>query len=563
MLTRLLLLTSIWGAACAPAPPWVEADSSHPLVTVKNGTYAGVHSSTYDQDFFLGIPFAEPPIGDRRFANPAPLAEESWDGTRDATTYSPFCVGYGWASAGYELSEDCLYLNIIRPANVEGPLPLAVWFYGGAWTQGGAPDQRYNLSFIVERSVELGHPIMAASINYRVSVWGFLGSSEVAESGNSNFGLRDQRLGLHWIQENIEAFGGDPSKVTIWGQSAGAASAGYHLLAFDGRDDGLFRNAIMQSGGPLSLDDQSRSTQAVYDNLTIVAGCGDATDTLACLRSAPFEVVNDIVNRTSARGVWTPRIDGDLIARHSSEQLADGSFVHVPIMIGATADEGTPYAPRNINSTEDFRQWLTGTERIPEAFADELVTEYPNNPLLPLSLANLPVDFTPNSSYGAEYRRVVTYVGDALFHAGRRHSARVWAENNLTSYSYYFNAIPAWGSQMDGAAHLAEIPFVMYSLEGVGWEPERVAPFEGKPESYTRLAELVSGDWISFVSEGDPNAWEGREEYDVPDWPVYGDQEGEKLNFVYDANVTSFVEEDNYRLEAIDLIISAMDVYDR
>lgn len=148
---------------------------------------------------------------------------------------------------------DCLTLDVLRPAGAtpDDKLPVLVWIYGGGFTAGGSADPRYNTSYLVNASVVIGKPIIAVSINYRVAGWGFLSSKEVSEAGASNIGLFDQRLALRWIQENIASFGGDPDAVTIMGESAGAFSVGYHLVGFDGRHDGLFRGAIMQSGNAL------------------------------------------------------------------------------------------------------------------------------------------------------------------------------------------------------------------------------------------------------------------------------------------------------------------------
>lgn len=166
---------------------------------------------------------------------------------------------------------DCLTVDIVRPSGTEScaGLPVLVWIYGGGITlytlppdisfrsrgigfdAGGSADPRYNTSYLVNASAVIQKPIILVSINYRVGGWGFLASREVLAAGESNIGLFDQRLALRWIQENIGAFGGDPKKVTISGESAGGFSVGYHLTAFDGRNDGLFRAVIMQSGNAL------------------------------------------------------------------------------------------------------------------------------------------------------------------------------------------------------------------------------------------------------------------------------------------------------------------------
>lgn len=144
---------------------------------------------------------------------------------------------------------------------------MFVWIYGGNFVAGASGDSRYNTSYIVNASVSIQQPIIAVSINYRLGGWGFLASKEVAAAGELNIGLFDQRLALRWIQENIQAFGGDPTKVTIGGESAGGFSVGYHLTAFDGVSDGLFRGAILQSGnglGPASTCASVKVTLQLY-----------------------------------------------------------------------------------------------------------------------------------------------------------------------------------------------------------------------------------------------------------------------------------------------------------
>jgi carboxylesterase type B len=151
---------------------------------------------------------------------------------------------------------------------------------------------------------------------------------------------------------------GDPSQVTIWGESAGAGAVGNHLIAFGGRDDKLFRAAIMESGSPNALLPLSPKQDA-FNNLTHATGCANARDKLQCLRQLPFATLNEVINSTGLGTVWAPVIDGDYIQNKASVQLAQGNYVHVPIISGANSDEGTVFGPAGVNTTTDFFNFLT------------------------------------------------------------------------------------------------------------------------------------------------------------------------------------------------------------
>ncbi|KAF9691276.1 hypothetical protein EKO04_010909 [Ascochyta lentis] len=302
-----------------------------PIARVKNGTIEGLHSTSYNQDFFLGVPFAQPPLGNLRFRQAQSL-NTTWEGTRDAKEYATHCVGYG-----------------------SGPL-------------GGGADQRYNLSFIVEQSVKIGKPIVGVSINYRLSFWGFTSSNELANEGLLNIGLRDQRLALHWVQENIKSFGGDPKKVTVFGESAGAASIGFHLTAYRGRDDHLFRAAILQSGNPIFYSAQrgANASQSAFNTVVSQVGCASSSNKIQCIRETPFAALNATMNGTlSSTGGFAPVTDGDLIQDYGSSQLSRGEFVKVPIITGTNSDEGASFAPYGINTTAQFQAALAASNLPP------------------------------------------------------------------------------------------------------------------------------------------------------------------------------------------------------
>ncbi|KAH8881065.1 alpha/beta-hydrolase [Thozetella sp. PMI_491] len=499
-----------------------------PIVTIKNGTYAGVYSPGFRQEFFLGMPFAQTTGGQNRFANPVSL-NASWAGIRSAAAYSPFCPGYSESATNYSPDEDCLSVNVVRPAGYEGQLlPVATGIFGGGFYAGGSADPSYNLSFIVANSVQMGKPVIAVSMNYRVSGWGYMKSDDLVAEGSTNMGIRDQRLALHWIQENIEPFGGDPTKVTIFGESAGAYSVGYQLVAYNGRDDKLFRGAIMQSGNPFPLKTQQwHFSQPYYDNTAVAVGCGNATDRLVCLRMVPFETLDLYFNKTWDR-LFYPQPDGDLFNVSTYDQMMDGQFIKVPLIIGTNSDEGTAFAPRLINNDAQMLAQIT---------AQGL---YPDIPAI-----GIPAVFTDRPdelTYGRQFKRAAAFFGDHLFIADRRLTTMQWSKYNGTTYCYRFNINPyTGGADLSSVTHGSEIPFVFGNTTNPKY-------FANKPSWYYEQATLINHMWISFFNDLTPNNHGIRGQ---PQWPLYDGADGYGTNFVFEANATNHLELDTYRAEAI------------
>ena len=467
---------------------------------------------------------------------------------------------------------------------------------------GGSNDPRYNLSFIVQNSVEIKQPMIAISLQYRLSAWGFLGGKEALEGGATNLGYRDQRLALHWIQENIGAFGGDPRKVTIWGESAGAQSVGAQLLAYNGssttlhscsrgksnmkgigRDDKLFRAGVAESGGPgniffpLNGGYNSTSPQTAYNTLVSNTSCASTLGTsssLDCLRSLPFQQLNAALNiSTDGLMPFAPAIDGDFVATYPSLQLSSGNFVRVPLLIGTNTDEGTAfgsgYGPNGlgVNSDAEFLSVLNSTNLIPPSSTTAAIISYlyPNIQALGIpSLATYPEIITAGSpvaeSLGLQFRRLAAYFGDQVVIAPRRASNIAWSNFNVPSYAYRFDVVVNGVPDIIGATHFQEVAFVFNNTQGQGYATD---PFANTTRAFDKLAIQMSRSWVGFITELDPNRNGLR---GVNEWPVYNATVGggAGLDFVFTINGSSYAEPDTFRGEGIAFISeNALSVYGR
>ncbi|KAH0040810.1 carboxylesterase family protein, partial [Aureobasidium melanogenum] len=525
--------------------------SSVPTVHVKNGTYTGYYASAYGTDNFLGMPYSQPPVGDLRFRVPQSL-NTTWSGTRNATQYSPECIGYGrdtWSQGNY-VSEDCLTLNVIKPAGSCESLPVLVWIHGGGLVMGGSADHRYNQSFIVQQSVEAGMPIIAVSINYRLSSWGFLYGREIQESGNTMNGFRDQRLALRWVQENIAAFGGDPNRVTIQGESSGGTSVGAQLLAYNGRNDSLFHAAIAESGAPVGLqpDFDIEDWEPVIANISKATGCNGAGSVLDCLRKVPTDKLNSVINSTLTLGArYGPVVDGDWFTQTASQALAKGDFLKVPYIIGVNEAEGVGFGPGGLNTTQQVLNYLVRSG-YDNTTAHEIAILYPDIPDIgvPSTLHG-----RPNATIGLQFKRAAAIGQDMSMNAGRRLTAHWWARHGATSYTYIFNALVNGLPYFAGAVHFQEVAFVFYNTEGPGY-PQNGNPNPlGGParESLVTLAKQMCRMWISFVNYGDPNMHLG-----VPAEPWVAVDADEPEFYYFQQNATSSSMPDVWRAEGVSYI---------
>jgi acetylcholinesterase len=407
---------------------------------------------------------------------------------------------------------------------------------------GASADPRYNLTWIVDQSVKENKPFVAVSINYRLSYWGFLFSEEMEAAGAGNIAFKDQRLAFKWVQENVAAFGGSADKITVWGESAGARSLGMQLIAYDGQFNGLFRSAIMESGSPVTKFVDAATWQPYFDAVVEKTGCTNATSHLDCLRELPAQALNDLFNGTIPVNVTSPALsavlDGDFITAQAPALLEAGKFAHVPLLLGNNFDEGTAYGKKGLNTSEQFETYLS-TQNLTDAQVDQIATLYPDDPDIgiPASYVGRPTD----PAYGPQWKRAAAFAGDWQQHAGRRLLAESYAAANLSVYSYLWNVYVNGIPNILGATHFQELAFVFYDLTS--------AEFKNKPETFKELSNLMSRQWVNFISDANPNLSISPE--GTPAWPLYTPAQPD--NIVFDANVTglAYTAEDNYRSEAI------------
>lgn len=326
----------------------------------------------------------------------------------------------------------------------------------------------------------------------------------------------------------------------------------------------------MESGNPVPYSDYQTNEfyQPLYDALVNASGCSHAIDNLDCLRQLPFDKLNTLLN-TSTATAWQPIVDGDFIARWASIQLAEGAFVHVPILDGANTDEGVSFGPQGVNSTQnfvDFASANTTNVQLPRYFAEMLPEIYPNEPSYwippPATVGN--ITYPPPFGEGHQYQRSSAYFGDAVMIANRRGACETWTAAGLPAYCYRFNTRPAGVPYQLGVPHFQEVAFVFDNTQGLGYNKEHssVNPFQDEPESYFHLAKLMSSSWASFIADLDPNGFDGR--YSAAEaWPVYSLDNPQVI--VWDANTTqlAYAEADTFRKEGIQWILDHAKDYHR
>ncbi|EMD31127.1 hypothetical protein CERSUDRAFT_89451 [Gelatoporia subvermispora B] len=423
------------------------------------------------------------------------------------------------------VSEDCLTLNVFVPEGTKAgaKLPVVAWIFGGGFSTGSAVD--YNGQAVVHRSMELGQPMIYVSLNYRLSAFGFLSSQEVKEAGVGNLGLRDQRQALRWVQNYIGAFGGDPEKVTIWGESAGSWSVALQLLINGGNSEGLFRAAFLESGSPLPVGNITQ-VQSTYDALVADAGCSGSSDTLQCLREVPYDTLQVAISNATgtlqpAQNIpWQPRVDDDLLVDTPTELVRKGIVANVPIINGDCEDEGTIFGLdatiAGVVAAANMTSWLpTILHGISQEDMNTILEAYPDNATL-----GSPFSTGFADSITPEYKRISALQGDLVFQGPRRFMLdQRSAKQPMWSYLY----TKGQSNTILGAAHSTDLS----DIYGTG-----------------DMTDFL----INFVNKLNPNNETG------VFWPQYNTSFRAMMTFL-DGTPSLNITQDTYREEQINLMI--------
>ena len=460
-------------------------------------TKAGVHT-------FLGIPFAKPPVGPLRFAPPE--APEPWSGVRDGTAHPAMCLqnldmlneaglpDMKMMLSSFPMSEDCLYLNIYTPAHAhEGSnLPVMVWIHGGALVIGMA-------SMFDGSLLTVNEDLVVVTIQYRLGVLGFFSTGD--QHARGNWGYLDQAAALRWVQQNIAHFGGNPDRVTIFGESAGGTSVSSHVVS--PMSQGLFHGAIMESGVALLPDLISETSEMVSTTVAKLSGC-EAMDSQALVRCLRGKSEAEILAINKVFKMIPAVVDGEFFPRHPKELLASEDFHPVPSIIGVNNDEFGWSIPVVMGSAQMIKGITR--ENLQAVLKDTAVQM-----MLPPECSDLLMEEYMGDTEDAQTLQIqfTEMMGDFMFVIPALQVAH-FQRSHAPVYFYEFQHPPSYFKDVRPphvkADHADEIPFVFASF------------FWGMKLDFTEEEELLSRRmmkyWANFARHGNPNS-EG-----LPYWPV-------------------------------------------
>lgn len=445
---------------------------------------------------FRGIPFAAPPVGDRRWRAPQPVVP--WEGVKRAEDFSPACMqaptvteGNAWREGHTPVSEDCLYLNVWTPArSATDRLPVMVWIHGGGNSRGAASENQYDGAYLAKRGV------VFVSLNYRMNVFGFMAHPELtreSEHGSSgNYALLDQIAALRWVQRNIANFGGDPNRVMVFGHSAGGANV--VSLVASPLGSGLFHRAMVLSGSGLATNRTLQSAEG--DGVAFAQGVGATS--IAALRRMPAEAILN-----AQRPQMGPIVDGWVLPEPTYSIYASGRQNRVPLIVGTVADDVQGYNPPAVTVAE-ARAAARDTYG---SLADDYLSLFP---------ASTDAEATQSA---LAYRRINGITNARLL--ARLHSSTA----KVPTYWYYFNHLAPvpenieWGGRPArtwGVSHGSELMFVFNAFPFQDWE--------WRPVDHD-LSKVITSMMVNFAGTGSPNGG------GLPEWPEFDPARDVFMNF--------------------------------
>jgi para-nitrobenzyl esterase len=454
-------------------------------VQTAQGTARGKTINNGQVRAFLGLPYAAPPVGDLRWR--APQTPVKWKGERDATRFGAHCAqNHLWNDIIFQdsgPSEDCLFLNVYAPADAtaNSKLPALFWIHGGGYEAGASSEPRHNGDFLPLKGVVL------VTINYRLGVFGFLATADLAKEANGaagNYGLLDMVAALQWVKANIGNFGGDPDNVTIFGESAGSFAVS--TLMASPRSRGLFHKAIGESGAAFSDTLPTDTLEArEKQDAEWVASVG--VTSLAELRALPADKVLDAAKNKKS-GFW-PVVDSKFLTEPVADTYAAGKQAHVPLLAGWNRDEGSFYAMRPMTA-EQFKGMIGGLYK---ERAAEFLNLYPAD--TDAQALRSAID------YGSD-----NFIAFATWKWLEAHR-KTGGDSPIYRYHLELAAPPSKYHPGTFAFHSDDIEYVFGTLDtrpGAVWRPED-----------RTLSEQMMSYWTNFARTGDPNG------PGLPPWPKY------------------------------------------
>ncbi|KAI0838878.1 carboxylesterase family protein [Hypoxylon sp. FL0890] len=492
------------------------ATPSYPQVVdaKKNVTYQGL--SRNGIEVFLNIPYGQDTSGANRFKPPKAAAPKPGT-TIVAQSYGPACpqaLGEGFPpltlSNVTEISEDCLNLNVARPSNLstEARLPVLVWIYGGSFISGQNSELTTAPDGMILESVANGLPVIHVAMNYRVGFFGFAQSNALESEGSENAGLRDQRLAIEWVRDNIAPFGGDPKKITIFGQSSGGLAVGMQIMAYGGSKPAPFQQGICESQA-LEPGITGNFTINAFQLVVDYVGCNKSAlhsaETIACLRSLDMDTleaateatyVSDIAHNIG--DIWLPVVDGDFLPAPPSQLIAEGKFANVTTMMGWCEDDVAFFTDTNIRTPQDTRNFIQSyLPDLSSSNVDALLSLYPSTEFTAYKAGNLSSEFYRSARIFRDILMTCepVYYSSALAAAGNNVYLYDW---NQTILDPILAAI--YHESGFGVIHTSEFAYIFGNISHYNTSDY---PFNPTPADYS-LVSRGSRSWTTFASLGVP-----------------------------------------------------------